>query len=382
MAHYCDAQALERAVTGGKTNSGNETGKNNNNNAKPPTKVNARKTMLTITADEDCNMMLDNKDFGSLNKGETKTISVYYATYKLTATSKFSGDQYVANINVKGNTSTIMIDLNGVRLKREQQTKTALGSKNGSLTGGSNIKPGSTSEGAVNTMSKKDSAKNAETAIINILLSNMVPITAGSFIMGNNLGDNDEGPEHSVTILQVQFGKYEVTQQQWETIMGTNPSINQGCKECPVENISWNEIDSFLIKINQVSSRKFRLPTEAEWEYIARTGGEFEDLKQKAWYNANSEKKTHPVGLKLPNAFGIYDLSGNVSEWCSDWYGLKYYKRKARENPPGPDSGKEKVLRGGSYENSEGTLRPSYRSKQNPASKNGTIGLRLVMEIK
>ena len=239
---------------------------------------------------------------------------------------------------------------------------------------------------------KLEPNKEAEKVFINALMSNMISIKEGSFIMGNNKAPSDDEAEHPVTIKPILFGKYEVTQQEWENVMGYNPSSNKDCSTCPVENVSWEETMNFIRKINEISDKKFRLPTESEWEYVTRlggkseienAGGEEEYIKKTAWYYGNSNKKTHPVGQKQPNVAGIYDLLGNVSEWCADWYDGDYYKKeKNQNNPEGPVLGKEKVVRGGSYSDYTGDrFRPSLRNKLKPASKSTGIGFRLVMEV-
>lgn len=209
--------------------------------------------------------------------------------------------------------------------------------------------------------------------------------------MGNNKAPAADEVEHPVTIGNIQFGKYEVTQAQWEAVMGYNPSDNAECSSCPVENVSWEEVMKFIRKINVAGNKKFRLPTEAEWEYVAKlggreeiekAGGQEEYIKKTAWYFANSDKKTHPVGQKQPTVAGVYDLFGNVSEWCSDWYGSYYYKEDDNQkNPEGPPLGKEKVVRGGSILDYTGDrFRPSLRDKKIPTLRSKNIGFRLVLE--
>jgi formylglycine-generating enzyme required for sulfatase activity len=159
-----------------------------------------------------------------------------------------------------------------------------------------------------------------------------------------------------------------------------------------VENISWEEAMVFVRKLNGITGRKFRLPTEAEWEYVARMGGKAEIdkaggaeayIRKAAWAFTNSENKTHPVGKKQPNVSGVFVLFGNVSEWCMDWYGAFFYKEDFTEkDPAGPPLGKDKVIRGGNYKDFAGDrFRPSFRNKANPKAKGSEIGLRLVMEV-
>jgi formylglycine-generating enzyme required for sulfatase activity len=155
--------------------------------------------------------------------------------------------------------------------------------------------------------------------------------------------------------------------------------------------VSWEEAMKFIQKINSLSDKRFRLPTEAEWEYVAKYGGKAEVdqyggqeefIKATGWYYANSDKKTHPVGQKAPNASGIYDLIGNVSEWCYDWYSPDYFKEQSsQKNPEGPPLGKEKIVRGTSYNDYLGDrFRPSLRNKLKPVTKSKEIGFRLVLD--
>jgi formylglycine-generating enzyme required for sulfatase activity len=242
------------------------------------------------------------------------------------------------------------------------------------------------------TEKKVETNNETEKALINSLLANMVSIRSGSYVMGNNKAQSVDETEHAVTIGPVLFGKYEVTQQEWDAVMEYNPSNNKGCKTCPVENVSWEEVMTFIDKLNEKTNKKFRLPTEAEWEFVAKLGGKAEIdkyggqeeyIKKTAWYYGNSNKKTHQIGQKLPNVSGIYDLFGNVSEWCSDWYDADYYKKETNQkNPKGPISGKEKVIRGGSFNDSSGDrFRPSLRNKLGPERKNIDTGFRLIMDV-
>ncbi|MBQ7951520.1 MAG: SUMF1/EgtB/PvdO family nonheme iron enzyme [Alistipes sp.] len=187
----------------------------------------------------------------------------------------------------------------------------------------------------------------------------MVFVKGGTFTMGATSEQgadayDDEKPAHSVTLSDFYIGKYEVTQAQWRAVMGSNPSSFKG-DNLPVENVSWNDIQKFIQKLNTQTGKEFRLPTEAEWEYAARGGSKSRGYKYSgsnnigdvAWYSGNSGSKTHPVGQKQPNELGIYDMSGNVWEWCSDWYGS--YSSSSQTNPKGPNSGDYRVLRGGDW---------------------------------
>ena len=217
----------------------------------------------------------------------------------------------------------------------------------------------------------------------------MVYVEGGTFVMGatseqgSDAYDNEK-PVHSVTLSGYYIGKCEVTQELWEAVMGSNPSNFKGAQN-PVERVSWNDCQNFIKKLNSLTGRTFRLPTEAEWEYAARGGNKSLHYKYSgsgnigdvARYWDNSGKKTHAVGTKSPNELGIYDMSGNVMEWCSDWYG--YYSAGAQTNPQGPSSGSYRVLRGGSWFISARDCRVSDRFNVDPDSSGSGDGLRLVL---
>ena len=177
---------------------------------------------------------------------------------------------------------------------------------------------------------------------------------------------------------------YEVTQELWEAVMGSNPSWFKGAQN-PVERVSWNDCQNFIKKLNSLTGRTFRLPTEAEWEYAARGGNKSSHYKYSgsdnignvAWYDDNSDGKTHAVGTKTANELGIYDMSGNVSELCSDWWGG--YSAGAQTNPQGPSSGSGRVLRGGSWYSYARSCRVSYRIINGPDCSSSYDGLRLVL---
>ncbi|MFB3785718.1 MAG: formylglycine-generating enzyme family protein [bacterium] len=215
-------------------------------------------------------------------------------------------------------------------------------------------------------------------------------IPAGSFKMGSletEAGrDPDESPVHEV-ILSHDFylGRYEVTQAQWAALMTENPSSTRGA-DLPVNRVSWEDCQEYLKRLNQtLQDTRFRLPTEAEREYACRAGtvtatyfGEnpsAEDLEKHAWFRENSEGELHPVGLKQPNPWGLYDLYGNVWEWCQDWYGP--YPDPSQTNPSGPDAGQEKVFRGASWMAKPQYLRSADRGKFPPDARQNTGGFRV-----
>ena len=179
------------------------------------------------------------------------------------------------------------------------------------------------------------------------------------------------------------MGKYEVTQKQWKAVMGNNPSNWKG-DNLPVENVSWNDVQKFIKKLNAKTGGHFRLPTEAEWEYAARGGAKSRGYKYAGsndagsvgWYSNNSGAKTHPVGQKKPNELGLYDMSGNVWEWCQDWKGS--YSSSAQTNPKGPSSGSYRVDRGGSWSDGARHVRVANRDYSSPSYLLNSLGFRLV----
>ncbi len=208
-------------------------------------------------------------------------------------------------------------------------------------------------------------------------------VPGGCFQMGSNSGGSDEKPVHKVCVDGYWMGKYEVTQGQWHKIMGNNPSYFQKGDNYPVEKVSWDDCRKFIKKLKARSGKDFRLPTEAEWEYACRSGGRDEkysggsDVDRVAWYSSNSGSSTHAVGGKAANGLGLYDMSGNVLEWCSDWYGKNYYKNSPRQNPQGSGSGSDRVLHGGSWDDFPWGVRSAYRFRLRPSNRY-IVGFRLV----
>ena len=232
----------------------------------------------------------------------------------------------------------------------------------------------------------------------------MVFVQGGTFTMGctdeqdNDCAD-DEKPAHQVTVSDYYIGKYEVTQGLWKKVMGSNPSYFNNCgDDCPVERVSWDDCQEFISKLNQLTGKHYRLPTEAEWEYAARGGSKASyqtkyagsnALGEVAWYDQNNDvnysggyefkgrkKGTHTVGTKKPNALGIYDMSGNVWEWCNDWSGD--YSSGGVTNPKGAATGSYRVIRGGSWDSYGSFDRVSFRNSDYPSSSRNYIGIRLV----
>jgi len=218
----------------------------------------------------------------------------------------------------------------------------------------------------------------------------MIYVEGGTFQMGSNDRFDNGLPVHSVTLSSYYIGQTEVTQALWKAVMGSNPSSFKGDNR-PVEKVSWNDCQTFIAKLNKLTGERFRLPTEAEWEYAARGGNKSRgnkyagsnDIKAVAWYTVNAYDQgesshdygTHVVKTKSPNELGIYDMSGNVWEWCQDWYG--FYSSSAQTNPTGPASGSYRVIRGGSWNNSARFCRAAYRGLGTPSGAAYDLGLRL-----
>lgn len=235
--------------------------------------------------------------------------------------------------------------------------------------------------------------------------ADMVYVSGGTFQMGDTIGegDADEQPVHPVHVGSFWMGKYEVTQAQWESVMGNNPSKFKGCSDCPVENVSWLDAVAFCNKLSDREGKQrvytingmevkigylangYRLPTEAEWEYAARGGSKSQgyryagsnELASVGWFEDNSENKTRVVGRKKPNELGIFDMSGNVYEWCNDWYGD--YPSQSQSNPQGAVSGRNRVIRGGAWVYTP--VRAAFRNSCPPNNDNrfSEIGFRVVI---
>jgi formylglycine-generating enzyme required for sulfatase activity len=238
------------------------------------------------------------------------------------------------------------------------------------------------------TMKKKE---NSLSPVLQNLISNMVCVEGGTFTMGASSEQgsdaySDEKPVHQVTLSSFSIGKYEVTQEEWETVMGSNPSKFKGAKR-PVECVSWDDCQDFIRKLDALTDKRFRLPTEAEWEYAARGGNRSQGYKyvggnsigSVAWYTDNSGKETLPVGQKLSNELGLYDMAGNVWEWCQDWYDGSYYGKSPSTNPVNNTSASNRVNRGGSWYNGAWSCRVSNRGSDSPDDRGSDLGLRLAL---
>ena len=266
----------------------------------------------------------------------------------------------------------------GGQIRRKPQTTTSVKPSRGNSTRNKPTTP-------------KMSKAEKDRIILNII-NNMVYVEGGTFTMGATSEQGGEyysveKPTHQVTLSSFSISKYEVTQEEWQAVMGSNPSRFKGAK-CPVESVSWNECQEFIRKLNNMTGKRFRLPTEAEWEYAARGGNKSMGYKYSGsnnldiigWYRQNSEWITHSVGQKYPNELGLFDMSGNVFEWCQDWNGD--YNSNNQTNPTGYSSGPYHVFRGGSWNGEATYSRISSRNGDgmpNSGKWDNSIGLRLAM---
>ena len=245
-----------------------------------------------------------------------------------------------------------------------------------------------TKGGTVKRVATKASYSNG-TLTVNGIKYNMVWVEGGTFRMGATSeqdGDayDNEKPAHSVTLSSYYIGKTEVTQALWKAVMGSNPSEFKGDNR-PVESVSWDDCQAFIRKLNALTGQNFRLPTEAEWEFACRGGNNSRGYKYSgsnyidnvAWHDGNFGDKTHPVATKSPNELGIYDMSGNVWEWCADWYGD--YSSGRQTNPKGPYDGSDRVRRGGSWGFDAWCCRSSARDSDDPTDRFYYLGLRLAL---
>ena len=220
----------------------------------------------------------------------------------------------------------------------------------------------------------------------------MIYVEGGTFMMGATEEQgydayDDEKPVHKVTLSDYYIGETEVTQGLWEAVMGNNPSRFTGDGNLPVERVSWNDVQEFIAKLNRLTGKVFRLPTEAEWEYAARGGKKSrgykysgsDNIDEVAWFYDNSGGKTHPVKGKKANELGLYDMSGNVWEWCNDWFGG--YIGESQYNPQGPITGSGRVFRGGSWYSGAEGCRVSNRDDYtpSPSGRGDYLGFRVVL---
>ena len=310
-----------------------------------------------------------------IKEGETLTVNEKLQTGKeISISTDQSGDNIYVDGNYIGTSPlTSTLSYGSHEIKAERNGKTVSKTINVAQNGGDN--------------SVKLTFGN-QTITLKGVSFTMIAVEGGTFSMGatseqGSDADNDEKPVHSVALSDYYIGETEVTQELWQAVMGSNPSRFGGYPKRPVEQVSWNDCQEFIKKLNQLTGMNFRLPTEAEWEYAARGGNKSKGYKYSggntignvAWYTDNSGSRTHDVKTKQANELGIYDMSGNVYEWCQDWYGN--YSSSSQTNPTGPSSGSLRVIRGGSWSISARYCRVSDRCNFYPDFRDDDLGLRL-----
>ena len=310
-----------------------------------------------------------------IKEGETLSVNEKLQTGKEISISTYqSGDNIYVDGNYIGTSPlTSTLSYGSHEIKAERNAKTVSKTINVAQNGGDN--------------SVKLTFFGNQTITVNGVSFTMIAVEGGTFQMGatseqGSDADNDEKPVHFVALSDYYIGETEVTQELWKAVMGTNPSYSKGNKK-PVEQVSWNDCQEFIKKLNQLTGKNFRLPTEAEWEYAARGGNKSQGYKYSgsntigdvAWYYDNSSSRTHDVKTKAANELGIYDMSGNVWEWCQDWYGD--YSSSSQTNPTGPSSGSYRVDRGGDWSGSARHCRVSDRFINVPDCWRLDLGLRL-----
>lgn len=239
-------------------------------------------------------------------------------------------------------------------------------------------------------------ADNSPQTYTNSMNMKFIWVPSGTFFMGSpehEKGSSKERPRHKIHITKPFYlGKHEVTQRQWLAVMGIMHPSNFPSPDRPVDEVSWNDVQFFIQKLNEIEKEhSYRLPTEAEWEYAARAGSEsaycFGDnsdkaqLKQYAWYELNSDKQSHPVGTLRANAWGFYDMHGNVSEWVQDYYDKNYYSSSPEKDPVGPSTGRKRVVRGGSWINQAYSCRSAFRGYFSADYTDSDFGFRIVKTI-
>ena len=354
---------------------------------KPMANVGQQKQMLTIRyTPSSATVLVDNKMVRGSNGVAKTTLPVGQHSF-VVACDGYESEEGMVKLKASA-PSDLQIRLSKEAVAIVSNANDVI-QDNASTSSTSSSQSVTTSSGFSSTSSVSSGDNEISIPVKNGITIDMVKIEAGTFMMGatSEMQDpsDDEKPVHQVTLTNDYYmGKYEVTQALWKVVMGSNPSEFKG-DYLPVEMVSWDDCQEFIGKLNSMTGRKFRLPTEAEWEYAARGGKKSRgfqysgssNIADVAWYDGNSGSKTHPVGTKQANELGIYDMTGNVWEWCQDWYGS--YVNSPQTNPIGANSGSYRVCRGGSWNIKAWHCRSSYRLYGTPVNRGYSIGLRLVL---
>jgi len=340
------------------------------------------KLETVFSSSEDCILEIDGKWFGTLLKDEPRIIPLDFGQHKLLAQNKSSHELYNTIITILGNRQAVNIPMHELiqqsspvpdDLKYSSVSVLPVIPKDEIRIERSNVTDPVPAYVSRNTILKT----------VSELSATMVMLDAGKYKKDDPKSGASKKSKDSVSVGPFLLGKYEVTQQQWQQVMGYNNSENKNCNDCPVENVSWNEIAEFLKIINENSAVRFRLPTNAEWDYAVRFDiREYIDKRggprygdNVAWNENNAQRKTHSVGTRIPHRSGAYDLMGNVAEWCADWYDPEYLRsNKYLDHPAGAPSGTTKIVRGGTFANKD-FIELGHRD---PKEKQKTIGFRLV----
>ena len=333
---------------------------------------------LKLKADTDCIFYLDGEERSHLKAGIIQKFPLAKGEYELLFVSaENEEDRLELEFEMPDVDKLQKVTLSGIRDSRQQKEAEA-----------KRIAEEQRLAEEQRRRREEEARARVKTFTVDGVSFDMIRVEGGTFMMGSPDNDSDaygnEKPQHQVTLSDCYIGETQVTQALWEAVMGSNPSQFKGSKR-PVEQVSWKDCQKFISKLNQLTGQQFRLPTEAEWEFAARGGNKSRgykysgsnDIDDVAWYGANSNDKTHDVKTKAPNELGLYDMSGNVWEWCQDWYGD--YSSDAQTNPTGPASGSERVNRGGHWSNFARSYRVVFRKLDAPDWRHDDLGLRLAL---
>ena len=356
---------------------------------KPMASVGQQKQTLTIRyTPSSATVLVDNKMVRGSNGVARITLPVGQHTY-IVASDGYESEEGMVKLKASA-PSDLQIRLSKEAVAAASNANDVIQDNvSTSSTSSSSTQSATTSSDFSSISSVSSGSNEISIPVKNGISIDMVKVEAGTFMMGATsemqYPEDDEKPVHQVTLTNDYYmGKYEVTQALWQVVMGSNPSKFKG-DDLPVEQVSWNDCQEFISKLNSMTGRMFRLPSEAEWEYAARGGKKSRgyqysgssNISDVAWYCENSAEKTHPVGTKQANELGLYDMTGNVWEWCQDWYGS--YVSSSQTNPTGAVSGSCRVIRDGSWYGFARNCRSSIRGYDAPDNRNDSLGLRLVL---